>query len=83
MSKEGIYISQGADPRDNLISDLEALQGMAIYMRSELQQAGSCGFWLVAALPKLLQEEIDRARMSRSGGLDITRKGGGDGALRC
>ncbi len=48
------------------VADLEALQTMATYMRGELMRLGSGGFWLVASLPKILEEEIVAAREGRT-----------------
>lgn len=65
MGTNAVEKAEMADSFLEKVADLEALQTMATYMRGELMRLESGGFWLVASLPKILEEEINAARDGR------------------
>jgi hypothetical protein len=57
-------VAQPADPKR--VEDLTALRDMVIYVRNELLRLDSAGFWPIAAVPELLEDEIaDATGLSR------------------
>lgn len=57
--------SKGVSGKTAQTQDLETLWIMSIYMRSELLRLGSNGFWAIAFLPTLLDNELRALREGR------------------
>lgn len=54
--------ARSAEPADpKRVEDLTALRDMVIYIRQELLRLDSAGFWPIAGVPELLEDEIASA----------------------